>query len=231
MIIAITIFFVIALIILVFTYIFIKTRNPITTMSIYYYDETIEPDMDDDGNVESVIQKIINNYIPFDINNIFIIKTKKKINTEKIIYFARIYGMTLADCNVYIILSLRFTLLSIMPNKNSSIFQIKDSIISFPFLSPLIRYHILHFVIDHTAYKNTNLYKSVLSKSNECNDTLKSLLKPDFSEVPKSSIIISETIDGIQLSNNSLKILLESYRTMYDKTFKIYELGFEKMLS
>lgn len=224
MIISLAILFVVLVLILIFTFIFIKTRNPITNATIYYYDETVEPIEN-----ETIIHKIIYNMFPTDINNIYIIKTNKIVNLSKVTFYSRIFGTQLSDCNVYIILSLRYTAISAVPMTNAMIFQIKDSIIQVPYLQSFIRYHVFNFIVDKTVYKQTTMYKDVLSHAT-CNETLKSLLHPQSDRYPNSSIVVSENIDGIQLTT-ALNIIEQGYRTLKERLFKIYVIGFDKFIS
>lgn len=126
-------FIVIVVIIIIFTYLFKRAHDPLTQTHVYYYDTTIENDVD-------VTQKILDSYYFYNIYTIYIIKCRE------IPKFSSSYLLTplIYKTNGYyyfILLGYRYRIKTLTDVENQITILITDNLVRVPFFSPLWSYH------------------------------------------------------------------------------------------
>lgn len=145
------IFFVV--VVLIFTFV-IKIRNPITDLSIKYYNEC-DDSMSCDALTTSIFHKLLYNYIPLHYNTIFVIKTKQIYKTEQLVLYFKVFGFSIGDgMYVYLLISLRYYITQMNPieHSTSEIISLSDSLISIPYLKRLYRYHRYNIILQKNKY-------------------------------------------------------------------------------
>jgi hypothetical protein len=132
---------VILLLILMFTFLLKRVRNPITNLHLYYKDCTICPRAFD------LINTIFTNYHFIQYYSIYIFKTNEIPKLGKSYSF---YAYTIqTNSEFYVILvSSRYKMLSIIDTHPNIIMGFKDGIIAVPFVPSLWGYHKFHLVIN-----------------------------------------------------------------------------------
>lgn len=229
--------FLIVFFIFLFTYILRRIRNPITELTIHYTDETINPDAD------CVISKLIATHNPFALSYIYVVKTHHNFQSTTPLLYSRIYGTKLVDCNMYLIVSIRYVVTMLTPLEDSIKFTIKDGIFTIPYLPHLMRYHVFNVIFDRTVSKSSNMYRNLaLLDDDRCfgramYDKVRVLQEihrgfVDTCEhvVPKTSILFSEHTDGLKISScKTLNVVLEKYTRMHGCLFKTYTIAFNKL--
>jgi hypothetical protein len=132
---------VILLLILLFTFLFKRVRNPITNLHLYYKDCTVCPD------TFGVINKIFTKYHFINYYSIYIFKTNEIPKLGKSYTF---YAYSIqTNSGFYVILvSTRYKMLSIIDTHPNIIMGFKDGIVAVPFIPSLWGYHKFHLVIN-----------------------------------------------------------------------------------
>lgn len=121
------------LIIIIFTYLFRRAHDPLTETHVYYYDTTIENDVD-------VAVNILNNYHFYNVYTIYIIKCRKVLELPSsymltpIIYKAN-------DCFYLILLGYRYKVHTLTNIDDQITISITDYLLRVPILTNLWSYH------------------------------------------------------------------------------------------
>lgn len=139
--------------VLVFTFV-VKVRNPITDLSIKYYNECVD---DSSVSEKSIFHKLAFNYIPLHYNTIFVIKTKQIYEISQLMLHYKVFGFCIGDgLYVYLLISSRYNVRQINPleHSKSEIISLSDSIISVPFLTKFYRYHQYNIVLEKNKNHN-----------------------------------------------------------------------------
>lgn len=133
-------FFVLFLIIL-FTFLFRRIRNPLTNLHIYYKDCTM------DSNSYKIINEIFTKINLINYYTIYVFKTNTIPKMTKSYSFYS-YIVEADGYNYIILVSMRYKMLSLIDTHDNMFMGIKDGIISLPILPSLWGYHRFYLVIN-----------------------------------------------------------------------------------
>lgn len=134
--------FIIIILILLFTFLFKRVRNPITNLHIYYRDCTIQNDDIQPINLIHTQYHFINYY------SIYIFKTSQIPKLGKSHSFYAYTIQTIDNLFYIVLISTRYKMLSIIDTHENIIMGFKDGIIAVPFIPSIWGYHKFHLVIN-----------------------------------------------------------------------------------
>jgi hypothetical protein len=213
------IFLFLLFLVFLFTHWLRKLKNPITDLTLLYYDETIMQNNDEN---KCVIDEILETYNPFEMTFVYIIKSRYIVNSTKFRPYHCIYGHKLADNYIYIIASRRFVLLSIIPFQNKTTLRFKDNILTLPYISTLIRYHVFDIEFDKYIPKSSNMYRNQTCIPLNYSDEIESEIIPRF--------IFKENSNGLTTTSTQIDIKYIEYNSIHSRWFKSYHISFRKVL-
>lgn len=168
---------VIIILIILFTYIFKRVRNPITNLNVYYKDCTIKP------NGNEIINKIYSCYHFIHYYTIYVFKTNELPKLGKS-YSFNVCSIQ-RDFGYYVILvSTRYKLLNVTDTADACMFGLRDGILTIPFIPQLLSYHKFHVVVSkHIDQIPINVSKSnpiIVHNGIVVNDDSMSIISVDF---------------------------------------------------
>lgn len=132
---------IILMLIVIFTFLFKRVRNPVTNLHLYYRDCTIC------SHTFDTINEIYTQYHFINYYSIYIFKTNEIPKLGKSYSF---YAYTIqTDGHFYVVLvSTRYKMLSIVDTHPNIIMGFKDGILAVPFIPSLWGYHKFHLVVN-----------------------------------------------------------------------------------
>lgn len=134
--------------IFIFTYFFVRTRNPITNVELYYHDATIARDT----NIVLQIQK---SYIFLNFYVIYIIKTLTEPQPYSS-FAVTTYSMRFGDYYLVVLCSRRYGLSTFTGNSDEMRLTFSDYVIYIPYVSLLWRYHKFSIVLNRSSVDYPN---------------------------------------------------------------------------
>lgn len=131
---------VVLLLIVLFTYLFYKIRNPLTNLHLYYKDCTLHLGVD-------IINEIYSCFNLINYYSIYIFKTNDLPKFQKTSYSFSAYTIEIEGGEYYVILvSNRYKILSLLDTDDIAIIGIKDGIVNIPYVPWC--YHKFHLSIN-----------------------------------------------------------------------------------
>lgn len=120
-------------IIIIFTYLFKRAHDPLTQTHVYYYDTTVENDVD-------VAVKILNNYHFYNIYTIYIMKCREIPKLPSSFMLTPVIYKT-SGYYYLILLGYRYKIKTLTGIEGQITILITDGVIRIPFLTSLWSYH------------------------------------------------------------------------------------------
>jgi hypothetical protein len=133
----------VALCILLFTFLFVRIRNPITNIELYYHDATISRDLD-------IVQKLQDSYRFYNFYVIYIIKCLTEPAPHKS-YTMTTYVTKFDDFYLVVLCSRRYVLNTLTGNSHVMTLRFSDHIINIPYISTIWSYHKFNITLTKNA--------------------------------------------------------------------------------
>ena len=119
--------------IIFFTYLFVRVRNPITNIELYYHDATVSRDLE-------IVTKLQKSYKFYNFYVIYIIKCLVE-PPPRTSFTMTTYVMKFDNFYLVVLCSRRYVLSTFLGNKNEMNLIFSDHIINIPYVSLLWSYH------------------------------------------------------------------------------------------